>query len=401
MGLLMQRKNRQGIAAVAVVLLCSSVSFFGQDTTSAKLSIHRQKAEQALRSDDRAVAEQEFRAILAIDPHDSEAWTALGVLLYGAGKAEEASNALQSALRIDPAAKRAELFLALSEADLRHCTEATPVLSRYFESEPVGKLQRLTGLALLGCASGAADSVAALQTAARLKQLYPGDPDVLYESAELFTRLWNESAGELLAKHPDSYRVHQLAAEVYEAQNNYDQAIREYSLALAANPKLPQAHYRIGQLYLRQGSPDADDKAINEFRLEKTLDPQSAVSDLALAEIARHQRRLDEAKPLYEEAARLDPGLIEAKVGLAQVLLDQHQTEPAVELLRAVIAEHSENAPAHYALMIAYRQQSKMTEAAAEMATFKQLQVSNDQQFQNKLNALLSAKPASGDTAPK
>jgi tetratricopeptide (TPR) repeat protein len=77
----------------------------------------------------------------------------------------------------------------------------------------------------------------ALQTVERLKQLYPGDPDVLYESAELYTRLWNESAGELMAKHPDSYRVHQLAGEVYEAQNNYDQAIREYSLALQNQPE--------------------------------------------------------------------------------------------------------------------------------------------------------------------
>ena len=389
------------MTATAAVLLGASLNSLGDDAASAKVALHRQLAEQALRADDRATAEREFRAIVVIDPRDSQAWTSLGVLLYGKGKAEEASHALQSALRIDPAAKHAELFLALSEADLRHCAQATPVLAHYFESESVGKLQRLTGLAMLGCASGNGDSTAALLTAVRLKQLYPGDPDVLYESAELYTRLWNESAGELIAKHPDSYRVHQLAAEVYEAQNNYGQAIREYSLALAANPKLPQAHYRIGQLYLRQGLPDADEKAINEFNLEKTVDPQSAVSDLALAEIKRHQRRLDEAKPLYEEAMRLDPALIEAKVGLAQVLLAQHQTEAAVVLLHTIVAEHPDNAAAHYQLMLAYREQSKMTEAAAEMVTFKHLQVSNDQSFQNKLNALLSVKPNSGETAPK
>ncbi len=84
-------------------------------------------------------------------------------------------------------------------------------LSKHFDSEPAGKLQRLIGLALLSCEAGSADSLPAIQVAMRLRQLYPGDPDVLYESAELYTRLWNESAGELMAKHPDSYRVHQIA----------------------------------------------------------------------------------------------------------------------------------------------------------------------------------------------
>ena len=233
------------------------------------LADHKAKAEQALRANNRVEAEHEYREILALAPHDSEAWTGLGILLYGEGKAEQASKALESALSFDPAARRADLFLALSQADLRNCPAAMPILSKYFESEPVGNLQRLTGLALLGCAEGAADPSSAIKTATRLKQLYPGDADVLYDSAELYTRLWNESAQELLIKHPDSYRVHQLAGEVFEAQKNYDQAIREFSLALAKNPKLPQLHFRIGQLYLQQGSADADEKAMEQFHLEK------------------------------------------------------------------------------------------------------------------------------------
>jgi tetratricopeptide (TPR) repeat protein len=389
------------VIASVVVGLSPSGLLRGQNS-SVDLEQHKERAEQALRANDRATAEKEFRSMLSIDPQDSEAWTGLGVLLYGSGNADEASKALHSALAIDPGGKRAELFLGLSEADLHDCSQAMPILLKYFSSEPVGNLQRLTGLAVLGCSSEANDTMAVLQTAVRLRQLYPGDADVLYASAELYTQLWNQSAGELLAMHPDSYRVHQLAAEVYEAQKNYDQAIREYSLALAANPKLPQMHYRIGQLYLHQGAPDADEKAMEEFRLEKLVNPESAVSDLAMAEIYRHQHNLDMAKPLYDEAARLDPQLVEAKVGLAQILLDEHQTDVAVRELTAVIAQHPDNAQAHYALMLAYRTEGKLPEAAEQMAAFKQLQAGNDQKFQNKLDALLNAKPKdSGETAPK
>ena len=93
--------------------------------------------------------------------------------------------------------------------------------------------------------------------------------------------------------------------------------------------------------------------------------------------------------------------MLEARVGLAQTLLAQHQTEAAVRELDAVIAEHPEDASAHYARMLAYREQGKMTEAAAEMKTFRQLQEGSDEKFQDKLNALLSAKPNSGATLSK
>jgi predicted Zn-dependent protease len=237
----------------------------------------------------------------------------------------------------------------------------------------------------------------ALRTVARLKQLYPDDADVLYESAELYTRLWTEDAGELMAKHPDSYRVHQLAGEVYEAQNNYDQAIREYSLALDANPKLPQLHFRIGQLYLHKGAPDADAKATAEFRQELAVDPQSAVSNLALAEINRHEHKLSEAKPLYEQAVRLDPTLVAAHVGLAQILLAQHQDVAAVRELQGTVERFPNDAQVHYVLMLAYREQNKLHEAQEEMATFKRLQQLEADRFRNKMNSMMTGSSGSGE----
>jgi len=395
------RLAHRSLVESVVALLAASSILLGQSAPVDLLQQHTAKAEQALRSGDLAGAEHEYRAILAIDPQNVQAWTGLGVLLYGSGKAELARQALRNALQIDPAAKRAELFLGLSEADLHKCEQATPILTKYFSSEPIGKVQRLTGLALLECTAGAADPLPALQTVERLKQLYPGDADILYESAELYTRLWNESAGELMAKHPDSFRVHQLAGEVYEAKNNYDQAIREYTLALERNPRLPQMHYRIGQIYLHQGSEEVDEKAMNEFRLEKAIDPESAVTDLAMAGIEMHRHNLDKAKPLYEEAALLDPSLVDASIGLAKILLEEHEVDAAVQQLRAAVAEHPEDAQAHYVLMLAYRQQKKMPEAEKEMATFNRLQEQRAETFQSKLNALLNGKPAAGETSTK
>lgn len=372
-----------------------------QSTASDSLAQHMEKAAQALRSNDMAGAEREYRAILAADPQNGQAWTGLGVLLYGEGRSGDAIAALESALRIDPGAANAELFLGLSEAGLRQCGTAIPILTKYFAAEPAGKLGRLTGLTLLECDANATDQMPAIQTAERLKQLYPDDEDVLYQTAELYTRLWNQTAGELMAKHPDSYRIHELAGEVYEAKNNYAQAIREYSLAVERNPRLPQMHYRIGQMYLREGGEDVDDKAMSEFEKEKLVNPDSAVSDLAMAGIEMHRQNLDKAKPLYEEAVRLDPTLVEARVGLARIMLQNHDPDAAEQQLLAAIAQQPNDAEAHYVLMLAYRGQKKMTQAAAEMTTFNKLQAEKSEAFQDKLNALLNGKPVTDETSPK
>ena len=386
------------------ILIAATLSFPSQisaQNISAQVKEHMANIQHDLRANDLAGAEREYREIVDLDPSNSEAWTGLGVLLYGQGKAEAAASALSSALKINPLEKRAELFLGLSEADLRQCDRAIPILERHFDTEPVGKLQRLTGLALLSCASTATDAMPALKIATKLKSLYPDDPDVLYESAELDTRLWDQDAGQLIAKHPDSYRVHQLAGEVYEAQDNAEQAIREYKIALEENPKLPQMHYRIGQMYLHEGGPDADQNAMVEFHDELTVDPESAVSTLALGEIYRHQHKLDEALVQYKLASHLDPGLVEAQVGLAQVLLAEHQVDASIDQLHGVIQQHPDNAQAHYALMLAYRQQGKVAEADQEMETFKKLQQSNAEHFDEKLNALLHNKAQSHDISPQ
>ena len=384
------------LLSLGVTVLCTPLE--AQQSTSTNLADGAPaRIEQALRAQDNPGAIREYRAMVTADPKNGDAWTGLGILLYGSGYAAEAADALSQALKINPSAVRAELFLGLSQADMRECDKALPVLTKYFASEPVGKLQRLTGMTLLQCSLKDKDSVTALRTAVQMKKDYPGDPDVLYESAELFTRMWSETANELITSHPESYRVHQLAGEVNEAQGNLAQAIRQYKAALGENPKLPQMHYRIGQLILRSGEPDADEKAMEEFRAELALDPQSAMSALAMGEIDRHQGKLVEATADYTRAMRLEAGLPEAQVGLAQTLVAQHQIDAAQAQLRTLIAQHPENAQAHYVMMLTLREQGKLQEATVEMATFKKLQQNGADQFQKKLNALLTG---SAETAP-
>jgi tetratricopeptide (TPR) repeat protein len=395
----MRYSRRLIITAVYLTGTLQSSVILGQQTAPSTAQYYAD-AERSIQSNDFAAAERAYRAVLRMDARQTAAWTGLGVVQYGAGKPGEAADSLRRAIQLDPAAKRAELFLGLAESDLRQCDQAIPLLQTDFPTTPPGKLQRLVGFALLNCAA-ISNPETALATLSELRRLYPDDPDVLYRSAELYTRLWTQAATQLITKHPDSYRVHQLAGEVYEAQGRTDQAIREYKAALAENSRLPQMHYRIGQLYLRQGGDNVDQAAMSEFRAELIADPQSALTFFAMGEIERHQQELDAAMQHYRAAMRLDPKLVDPQVGLAQVLLERKHAEPAILELHGALAKDPGNIQAHYVLMLAYRAQGKLEEAGAESATFKRLQAQKSENFQSRMDALLGEKAPAATPAAR
>jgi tetratricopeptide (TPR) repeat protein len=388
-GTQLMKSQRFTFVTLAFILCMSPVN--AQDR-AAEIRQNVEAAQRALGQNDLAQAEQAYRTILRLDPNNADVHTALGVLLYRSGKLTEAVSCFQSALRLDMAQKRADLFLGLSQADLGQCGEASPILMRYFPDESDSKLRRLAGLSLLNCDLSSENLDGALDVARKLRRFYPDDPDVLYKSAELYTRLWDQAAGELIGQHPDSYRVHQLAGEVLEVQGKAEQATKEYGLALQQNSRIPQLHYRAGQLLLRQGGADSQKKALQEFEAELEVNPQAAPAEYAIGEVYRGQQDFEHAVQHYARAAEMDPHFADPHIGLAQVLLAQHSPDKAQPEAEVAVRLDPKNSTAHYTLMLAYRAQHKMAEAGQEMATFQRLQEESNRGFTTRLHSLLTGE---------
>jgi tetratricopeptide (TPR) repeat protein len=219
-----------------------------------------------------------------------------GVALYGLGRTRQAMEALQTALSIDPGQGTAELFLGLSKSDLGQCDKAIPLLQKHFSPQTAPHLRRVVGISLLSCYRETAQFKEALGLAQTLKSAFPTDADILYNLAELYTQLWDVTASELLKDHPESYRVHQLAGEVLEAQGKYDRAIKEYLLALKEKPEIPGLRYRIGKMVFDQGGPGADDRAMIYFKQELQINPDNPAPQYSMAEIFRRERRFADAE---------------------------------------------------------------------------------------------------------
>ena len=77
--------------------------------------------------------------------------------------------------------------------------------------------------------------------AKRAARAHPADVDVLYYLGLVTRRLAVDEFQRLVVMAPDSARVHQLNAEMLEAQERRADAEKEYAAALAAKPDLLEA----------------------------------------------------------------------------------------------------------------------------------------------------------------
>jgi tetratricopeptide (TPR) repeat protein len=76
----------------------------------------------------------------------------------------------------------------------------------------------------------------ALKEVQEANRLPPKDVDVLYTLGQVYGKLMSATYIKLAEVDPDSYRVHQVLGESYQAQKNTEKATAEFRKALDLNP---------------------------------------------------------------------------------------------------------------------------------------------------------------------
>ena len=286
-------------------------------------------------------------------------------------------------------------FLALTHAATGHCDIAREELAGEFAQDAASELGRLAGLALTQCLLAAGNYDDAVPLLARLRGLHPSDADVLYQSARLHMKAWNDTLYEMFRKTPNSYRVNQISAEVFEIQNRYPEAISEYRKAIEKNPAALNLHFRLGRaLLLESHSPDNLALARREFEAELALNPGDAAAEYESGQILLVSQEPGEAVKHFERAVAMTPDFPEAMQALAKARLDAKQYPEAIVLLENVVRLQPTNESAHYSLMLAYRNAGRAADAAREQAELDKLQKSPQGEFTDFLKRL-------GEKAPK
>jgi tetratricopeptide (TPR) repeat protein len=139
----------------------------------------------------------------------------------------------------------------------------------------------------------------------------------------------------------------------------------DYALkAIALDPKLPLAHYLLGELYLYQSKIDL---AINNLEQEVAINPGYANAYFKLADAYMRLQKFDDAERLLERSVWLDQNSTGPYILLGKVLEKKGETELAIRALERAISMDPGNAMAHQLLGQAYRTLGRTADAEQEL----------------------------------
>ncbi len=283
-------------------------------------------------------------------------------------------------------------FFALTQAAMGECRSAMPALLTVAPAQ--SETFRLSRIGAVKCYEAQNEFQKAFALLDALRLQFPNDPDVLYLSAKLHMRAFNEATLSMYGRAPSSYRVHELSGEIFEVEDRYADAAAEYRKAIEANPNAPELHFRLGRaLLLESHSEQALNDAATEFRNELKLSPEDSACYFQLGQIAQVQGKPETAIPEFERALALSPDFVHALIALGKLESQRKQYPRAIDLLTRATRLQPANETAHYALMTTYRDFGQMDKAGVEKATLDRLQKPPEGEFTEFLKKLGEKPP--------
>lgn len=322
-------------------------------------------------------------ALLSVLP-GADSLTEQGIVAFEAGRYSVALEKLKNARSNDV---QAQTFLGLTEAALGHCAKALPKLLAVTQNHL--DLYRLANLAAAKCYSAADQYDKTFSLLDKLQHKFPNDADVLFLTAKLHMKAFNNATYAMFQHTPNSYRVHELSAEIFEVENRYGDAVSEYGKAIEMNPYAPDLHFRLGRALLLEGhNPESLKTARQAFEDELKVNPEDGACEFQLGQIAEVEGKKNVAKAHLERAVALSPDFVQALIALGKIDTQEKQFDQAIARLTRAVELQPANETAHYALLTAYRDSGDMDRAKLEKAKLDQLQKQPEGEFTDFLNKL-------------
>jgi tetratricopeptide (TPR) repeat protein len=264
----------------------------------------------------------------------------LGAAYYRKSDYARAIEYLKKASAADPASGEAAQLLGLSYYLGGHPADAIPLLEKVQTWYPRANVDASY---ILG--------VCYIQTKA-----YP-------QARKAFARMFDVP--------PDSAAGYLFTARMLFRQE-FDPVAEEYAQKAAAlDPKLPLAHFLLGELYLYKSKVP---EAIAEFQKELAINPGNAATYYKLADAYSRIQKFEDAERLLQRSIWLDATSTGPFILMGKVLEKKGEFELAVRALQRAAAMDPNNPTTHHLLGQAYRDMGKKEEAESELKLAEQLQ---------------------------
>ncbi len=311
-------------------------------------------------------ADAVLKRACALEPANSLAYVATGLLAMRRGDAGAARAALQHAIELDRSAYLAHSYLsvvALAEGNSPAALESARQAVQLAPSSAVAHEGLATALFFTGALKEARGEVALALEAddnSAVAHLLSAE---IYVAAGDFDRALDE-AQVSVTLDPTLSTAYSLLGMISLAQNDYPHAERAFTKALALSPNLAAARTGLGATYARQGRLKAAlDMQQAAISLEANL--ASAHNNLGAALLARGH--LKEAVAAFETAAKLEPtwAMPHANHALADIELFEYAG--AVREAQLAVRLGDESARTHTTLARVYLKQNRTNAAWAEL----------------------------------
>ena len=264
----------------------------------------------------------------------------IGVAYYKTGDYLKAIDAFKKATQEDPSDKEAIQLLGLSNYLAGRPAEAIPLLEKVQVWYPRANIDASYVL-----------GVCYIQT-----KDYP-------QARKAFARMFDVP--------PDSASAYLFTARVLLRQE-FDPIAEEYAQkAITLDPKLPLAHFFLGELHLYKSRIP---EAIADFQAELALNPGHAETYYKLADAYSRVQKFDDAERLLQRSIWLDSTSTGAYILLGKVLEKKGEAELAVRALQHALSMDPNNSVAHHLLGQAYQDMGRTADAERERKLTQQLQ---------------------------
>ena len=315
-----------------------------------------------------------YKQALAREGHWQEGWWYYGSLLYDADRYPEAKVAFERLVDENGKLGDAWAMLGLSEYECKDLNDAFIHLEK---AEKIGTplentLQNIVDyhLALMLNARGDADAASMMLSSLFLRGVRSEDLQVALGLALLRVPLYPQQ----LDPSRDAL-VHDAGAiAALVADQHLDQAESRFRELQSSYPTVAFIHYAFGSLLSSLGR---DAEAREQFRIETTLNPDSALAYMEWAFLESKAKRYDESKHLAEKAVALSGGSFMAHFLLGNALLNTGDVKGAIPELETSQTLAPEVADIHYSLSRAYARAGDASLAKQEQTQFLTLQRKN------------------------
>ena len=178
---------------------------------------------------------------------------------------------------------------------------------------------------------------------------------------------------QMFAVPADSAASYLFTARMLLRQE-FDPIAEEYAQkAIALDPKLPLAHFFLGELHLYKSRIP---EAISDFQQELALNPGHAPTYYKLADAYSRIQKFDDAERLLQRSIWLDATSTGPYILMGKVLQKKGETELSVRALQHALGMDPNNSVAHHLLGQAYRDMGRNEDAERELKIAEKLQQS-------------------------